>query len=294
MYGKTSHVTRVTAFCGSLCFHLIILCMLLVAYKASTFLIPLTHVTSCDNVSARPSSATVIFQQPKLTVAAPAGNTQPTPTIKTTLQESTETTTKMQDLEKTPTTYQDTIDLVMPTSRQKESALQPSTQPRHRKKTSEATSAQKKIAAQAQLRNLFHSFSQNVQTAKKEAFSHTASIETTAFVKDRYIQKVLSALNKSLIGRNEVLYTPETLTTVAEISVTIDQQGMIKHYQFKHALPREKLKTIENLFQKMIYSSGLLPPMPASLAKDNDTITVSFMLHIFVGQGINRYFVTYR
>lgn len=283
MYCKPSYRVKSVVFCSALCIHILILFMFFITYQ-------LKNVLSCNLYNRltlpqhQPKTAPLIFQQPKLQDPKKISNVfpeSPCPAEKLLVTDVLHT----RDVEATRTT-----DLVLPktTKESEPSCIQHTTDIKKDVKNSvkKRSIFTKKLDRKIELKQLFQSFSNNISQERMKTARRSS--DTYDLVLDNYKRKLCIFFNKAVCFRPNILYGSENIATIAEICITFNEKGVITKFEFKHPLPQQKLQAVEDTIKKLIYSSGLFPPIPRTLTP-HDTYTFSLLVDVKISEGIHRY-----
>lgn len=287
MYCESSHKTKSIVFCSSLSIHILVLSVLFITYQVKN--IVSSHVLNLLPVATVPRSASVIFQQPhmrdKQSTAPDVSNSS-----HDTLIQAEEIADTVDGSDREVTCISQPI---MSQAPQEIVYIQqpPETLQRDIIPVKKRSSYTKVYKPNPQLNQLFKTFSHNIQEEKLQ--KATPAAQTYDLVMDNYKKKLALFFANAVCYKPNTVYGAEPIATIAEICITFNEKGLVTKFEFKHPLPKHKLQAVEDTIKKLIYSSGLFPPIPRTL-KPHDTYTFSLLIDIQITEGIHKYSVIHK
>lgn len=137
------------------------------------------------------------------------------------------------------------------------------------------------------LQQITKSFCASVQQERQAMAGQSSALSTHDMVSRSYETKVFNQLKKSVLVESKPISMHQSLSTPAEVVLTIDKTGKIIDFQFNHQLPKHILKAVEDLLRRAAFSTGLYPQFPR-IFKQN-TYRFSLPLQINVSKGAHSY-----
>lgn len=140
------------------------------------------------------------------------------------------------------------------------------------------------------LQDITRGFLKSVQQEKRTVAESNSQLSTHDMVSKSYETKVYNILQKSVLVEAKPINMHQALSTVAEVTLTIDRTGKILSFEFNHPLPRHALKAVEDQLKRAAYSTGLYPSFPRIFTQN--TYRFSLPLHIEITKGQHSYRLT--
>lgn len=146
-----------------------------------------------------------------------------------------------------------------------------------------ASSGQQSIT----LQDVTRGFLKSVRQERQHDTNAVQQLVTHDMVSRSYETKVFNILKKSVAIEAKPIAITHTISTPAEIVLTINKSGKLINFEFKHRLAQRDLKAVEDVLRRAACSTGLYPAFPRMFTQD--MYKFSLPLQIEVTQGLHSY-----